>query len=376
MHLAIQQGVDKINSLQADMLLPEEIDIEINKSQSRFINTKYGKNNKYREGFEQSQKRIDDLRALVTEYSAPVTFKEQYNNDFWVDQFRLPSDYYYLVNQRSELLTNNCETVGYTLDDDNPSSYFVMPLSHLYNGNEMNSAITMYADPANPGLGSVIINLNPGTFVYPADVQAYRDFLLNTANLPPGIEIYFEQYGVLSFPNSFIIIIDPNLYSWFNYDSSIGNNLITKMVSTVPTSTGPEDITNKVVSGQYVSNGLGAKRITSVDAKREFAFNKFIQQDDIFKLLEDPFNTTKRTSPLTTIRGEYIDIYTSDIFIIDRVKITYLRKPKQISLSLETSCELSEHTHQEIVDMTVSSILEGISDPRFKTHSIEVSKNE
>ena len=37
MHIAIQQGVDKINSLQADMLLPEEIDIEINKSQMKFI---------------------------------------------------------------------------------------------------------------------------------------------------------------------------------------------------------------------------------------------------------------------------------------------------------------------------------------------------
>ena len=42
MHIAIQQGVDKINSLQADMLLPEEIDIELNKSMSRFLNTKYG----------------------------------------------------------------------------------------------------------------------------------------------------------------------------------------------------------------------------------------------------------------------------------------------------------------------------------------------
>ena len=62
MHLAVQQGVDKINSLQADMLLPEEIDIELNKSMFKFINTKYGRNNIYRKGFEQSQKRIDDLK--------------------------------------------------------------------------------------------------------------------------------------------------------------------------------------------------------------------------------------------------------------------------------------------------------------------------
>ena len=30
MHLAIQQGVDKINSFQADLLLPQEIDLELN----------------------------------------------------------------------------------------------------------------------------------------------------------------------------------------------------------------------------------------------------------------------------------------------------------------------------------------------------------
>ena len=79
MHTATSQGVDKINSLQADMLLPQEIDIEINKAQIKFINTKYTGNNAFRQGFEQSQKRIDDLRSLVREYAAPVTFKEHFN---------------------------------------------------------------------------------------------------------------------------------------------------------------------------------------------------------------------------------------------------------------------------------------------------------
>jgi len=43
---------------------------------------------------------------------------------------------------------------------------------------------------------------------------------------------------------------------------------------------------------------------------------------------------------------------------------------------LGIDCELPEHCHQEIVDMTVSSILEGIGDPRYKSHQLEVSKNE
>ena len=101
-----------------------------------------------------------------------------------------------------------------------------------------------------------------------------------------------------------------------------------------------------------------------------------MQQDDVFTLLNDPFNTTKYTNPLTTIRANNIDIYTNDIFITESVKILYIRQPDQISLSLGTDCELSEHTHQEIVDMTVNSILEGISDPRYRSQSVEVGKNE
>jgi hypothetical protein len=128
MHVAIQQGVDKINSLQADMLLSEEIDIELNKSQIRFINTKYGKNNKYREGFEQSQKRIDDIRTLVREFETPVTFKEQYSSEYWIDTFRLPLDYMYLVNQRSLVWTNNCKPLTWSIKYADTIDYFTFDM--------------------------------------------------------------------------------------------------------------------------------------------------------------------------------------------------------------------------------------------------------
>ena len=381
MHIAIQQGVDKINSLQADMLLPQEIDIELNKSMSRFLNTKYGKNNKYGQGFENSQKRIDDLRTLVKEYSAPTIYKEQYNNNIWIDQFRLPSDYLYLVNQRSEVFINNCDPISFSVDDNSPTSYFVMPMDNLHNGTVMIDTLDVYADPANIPFGSANIHTNGGAFVYPQDLQAYKDFLVNPINWPAGFQLYFEEYGQLDFPNSIIIIIDPIAHAWFNWDSSITNtvsttNLITSIVSMAGGITDPTDDANEVVYGQYVENGLGAKRLAPTSATREYALNKFIQHDDISTLLNDPFNTTKHTSPLTTIRGRYIDLYTNDIFIIDKVKITYIRKPKEISLPLAVACELPEHTHQEIVDMTVGSILEGISDPRYKSQSVEAGKNE
>ena len=136
MHIAVQQGVDKINSLQADSLLSEEIDLELNKSVFRFINTKYGRNNLYRKGFEESQKRIDDLRTLVREYEAGVSFKERLQKKIFVDTFRLPADYMYLVNQSSKVFINKCSPIDYQLVNLPDISYFVLNFDTFILNNE------------------------------------------------------------------------------------------------------------------------------------------------------------------------------------------------------------------------------------------------
>ena len=183
MHIAVQQGVDKIHSLQADSLLSEELDIELNKSVSRFINLKYGKNNMYRKGFEESQKRIDDLRTLVTEYESSVTFKEQLKTDIFVDTFQLPSDYMYLVNQFSRLWINNGQHIGYGLQNPVDISHIVLNLNSFVNNNANGDStafvedITMVQDADDLTLGQALIwsptfggDWTPS--VFPADIEA------------------------------------------------------------------------------------------------------------------------------------------------------------------------------------------------------------
>ena len=163
MHIAVQQGVDKINSLQADSLLSEEIDIELNKNMFRFINTKYGRNNMYRKGFEESQKRIDDLRTLVREYEAPVSFKEQLKTNIFVDTFQLPNDYMYLVNQMSKLWINNCKPIGYNLTNPPAISFFTLDLNNFVLNNQLGDStafiqgIEMVADITGTDATSAVI---------------------------------------------------------------------------------------------------------------------------------------------------------------------------------------------------------------------------
>lgn len=73
MHTAFKLELDKINSLQYPSFTTNEIDYWLNRAIREFVKTRYSGVNPKREGFEQSQKRIDDLKTLVREVTVPCT---------------------------------------------------------------------------------------------------------------------------------------------------------------------------------------------------------------------------------------------------------------------------------------------------------------
>mgnify|MGYP003111237775 CR=1 FL=1 len=381
MHIAVQQGVDKINSLQADTLLPEEIDIELNKSMYKFINLKYGKNNIYRKGFEESQKRVDDLRSIIEEVFIPANYKEQLSNKYWIDTVIFPGNYMYYINSRSKVAINNCNPIAFNIKNAKPINYFKFDLNFLTNNNTgfLNSMYmrTDINDVTTANYLNQLIFQTPAGYTFPQDIMALKAWLIDPSNWQPGIQIYWETYGSLTVADNFLVIVDTDIYPSFNWDASVTNtytstNLITQLVGL--------DSTNNLLlqtGALYEQNIFTAgSRVLTEASETLTVENKFVQQDDIFTLLNDPFNTTKYTQPIFTVRENNMDLYTSDIFIIEQVKLTYLRIPIDISLSLGNDCELPDHTHREIVDMAVSSILEGITDPRYRLHELEVRKNE
>lgn len=64
-HTEFRMLVDKTYNGSFPEIETQEIDNILNYTVYQFIHTKYGLNNIYQKGFEQSQKRIDDLRYLV-----------------------------------------------------------------------------------------------------------------------------------------------------------------------------------------------------------------------------------------------------------------------------------------------------------------------
>ena len=388
MHLAIRQGVDKINSLQADLLLPEEIELELNKVQGKLINKSYGKNNVYQKGFEESQKRIDDIRSLLRETIVTCTYKEAINlkgKQFYVDTAKLPDEYMFLINSISSIsYSATCTNdLVWTMGFPQTLIYYRLPYFEFITntGNLLVDEISLYENTSDLTTSGVVdIWLNPNSLVFGVDDAAtiQADILANGTGAA-GVSIFWET-GVpgqsLNFPGEFIVVIDLATFAggWtFNLDPN-AILPVTEILGT-DTTTPPTSVYSRALPLE-VEVPYNEKRTATSNILMTDAPNAFNQQDDIYASLSDPFNTTTHKKPIYTIRDEYLDIYTSDIFLIDEVKILYIKEPAEISLPLQQSCELPNHMHQTLVDMTISSLLEGFSDPRYKSHELEVGKNE
>lgn len=116
-----------------------------------------------------------------------------------------------------------------------------------------------------------------------------------------------------------------------------------------------EGVTFTVPSQKRVVDGT-----LDTDYKEKRIPAKPVQHDDIYSLLEDPFNSPGLSTGIITIDNDKIISYTDDRFITDKVVLTYIRQPQEVSLSGSTDCDLSANTHREIVDIAAKNILSDI----------------
>lgn len=90
-------------------------------------------------------------------------------------------------------------------------------------------------------------------------------------------------------------------------------------------------------------------------AKQLTVSNRVSQQDDIYRLLQDPFNKTTYKSPLCVETDLGVRVYTDDKFIVKKVYFDYIKNPAQISSAV--SSELPAFTHRKLVELGVTLFL-------------------
>jgi len=104
--LSYKLKLDKTDSSAYPDMLEPEIKYWLDEAANRFVKQRYERTNTKRKGFEESQKRIDDLRlAVKTENVIAALSNPNPNNIF---SLSLPEDYRYLVKIKLNVTYNDC----------------------------------------------------------------------------------------------------------------------------------------------------------------------------------------------------------------------------------------------------------------------------
>lgn len=129
MHNEFKLSLDKVDSSAYPEFLDWEIDFYINEAQDRFIKNRFGRNNLYMKGFEEIQKRTDDLKALVVSKYCSISTTPYYGlNDAFVYRAELDglfddvnriqlsdAEYMLYVKAVAETTKNGCPSKWHTV---------------------------------------------------------------------------------------------------------------------------------------------------------------------------------------------------------------------------------------------------------------------
>ncbi len=121
-HIQFKVFFDKVDSAAYPEFLDAEIDLYLNEAQERIVKQRYGKNNIYRAGFEEMQKRTEDLKNLVetrftsvtpaTSYSAvgENVFQTDLDSLFLDDQLQNPAqeEYQFYLKSMARTCDGDC----------------------------------------------------------------------------------------------------------------------------------------------------------------------------------------------------------------------------------------------------------------------------
>lgn len=109
MALAFRFRLDKTDSLNYPNFQNVEIDLLLNQAQERIIKQRYGNTNKERESFEETQKRTEDLKAIVTNSIIIPAANAVDNIDVNAQFITLPSDHWFIVQERCTISYPDCK---------------------------------------------------------------------------------------------------------------------------------------------------------------------------------------------------------------------------------------------------------------------------
>ena len=200
-----------------------------------------------------------------------------------------------------------------------------------------------------------------------AEMHTICDLLIDKANAP-----WFSPSEKDNFINLAINEYTKNKHALFEVDEKVREDLLTLVIS--PYIVNATDTINldSILDFLFVlrleadiTNACGIHTGLPVPPR---------QQDDFSEGERDPFNKSADEYPiyLQFVEGgvRIIKVYSDTL--PTQLRMTYLRQPVTVSITVPTNCDLPIHTHEEIVNLAVRKMLATIEG--FENYQVQLNE--
>lgn len=106
------------------------------------------------------------------------------------------------------------------------------------------------------------------------------------------------------------------------------------------------------------------------------------RQEFINNMIKDPFWRPTADEPWYYFLGNSIVYETLGTFIVQKTNLTYIKEAAKMTLgsqyiapTTDIDCELPEQSHQDVINIAISMILENIESQRYQTNLNELKNN-
>lgn len=343
MHIDVDLEAQKIASSSFRKFTDSEVDWLLNREVERFVKDRIREDQSSR-GFEATEVDLDAIRTLVVNDQV-LSVRKQNVTDRTVFGW-LPGDYSYLVDDFSIVL-KSCNGAEYRRGINYTSSNEYL---YVYPVNKSTLTAAPYYQNYVIKVNGVAVLTISGTIgtATPDELFTFVDTMMNQLwSLNGGnMTYYWEKYGSYYQRGCLIAV------------SSTPNTLENSISI---------DGSSPVAATQVTQNYIAAPLITPSDIdERDPVPNRLIKGSARSQVLKSAFAKSRDSSPVSSVDGNLLRAYHDTTFTVNSLIISYIRKPRKISLALNTDCDLPEEFHSQIVDRTVASMKRLVMNPDWQ----------
>ncbi len=316
MHVEVIQQLQRQGGYRKDKVFSQQIDWALNNGQDAYIVSKIRPNKISPLRFEVDQKSVNSIQSIIVPNKELRVIKDIVTRGYQV----LPNDFAYLVNDRSVTIGDCKETFTDSLES------YVHQL-RVFKFPDSTKAGTPFYTNINVSKGATVKQFTSVGYPSIKDKDWFVEPILNLFK-EHGYQAYWQTYGELYKEGSFIVIVE------------VLSDTITMTIDGGATKA-PDEIISRTVQRYKELEG-------------DEVPNRLYKQDYVYNaVLSSKYMEPIPTSPVTSLAQNKIFVHNSKKFIVSKIIVDYIRKPRRISLSLNSSCELAGETHREICDLAV-----------------------